>query len=359
MADPVIPTPATISAEWLTTQLRRGGYPSATVRGFTAERIGTGQIGLCLRLALDIEGAPGAPRTLVGKFPSEDPTSRQTGVALRNYLKEVSFYQTLQSRLTIPTPRCLFAEIVGEGPEFALLLEDLAPARQGDQLVGCTPEVARAAVRALAGLHAPSWNNPAFRGIDWIGEPDPNGREQTRALYQTLLPGFLDRYGARLAADEIDILSAVGASASGPLFAGLADPWSLVHVDYRLDNLLIDSTGSEPRVAVVDWQSITLGNPLADVAYFMGAGLLPEVRRPVEAALVQAYHQALLDQGIANYGWERCWTDYRRGAFAGFGVTVIASMLVQQTARGDEMFITMARRHSRHALDLGAREFLT
>ena len=39
-------------------------------------------------------------------------------------------------------------------------------------------------------------------------------------------------------------------------------------------------------------------------------------------------------------------------------VTVIASMLVQQTERGDEMFTAMARRHSRHALDLGSAEFL-
>jgi hypothetical protein len=37
---------------------------------------------------------------------------------------------------------------------------------------------------------------------------------------------------------------------------------------------------------------------------------------------------------------------------------VIASMLVQQTERGDDMFTAMARRHARHALDLGAIEFL-
>jgi hypothetical protein len=39
-------------------------------------------------------------------------------------------------------------------------------------------------------------------------------------------------------------------------------------------------------------------------------------------------------------------------------VTVIASMIVQQTERGDEMFIAMATRHARHALDVGADEFL-
>ena len=33
---------------------------------------------------------------------------------------------------------------------------------------------------------------------------------------------------------------------------------------------------------------------------------------------------------------------------------VIAAMVVQQTARGDEMFAAMASRHARHALDLDA-----
>ena len=47
-----------------------------------------------------------------------------------------------------------------------------------------------------------------------------------------------------------------------------------------------------------------------------------------------------------------------QGSFSGFGVTVIAAMIVERTERGDQMFITMADRHSRHALDLGAHEFL-
>ncbi len=351
-----IPTPATVTAAWLTEQLQRAGYAGAQVAGFRASRIGTGQIGLCQRLELDIEGAPDAPRTLVGKFPSDDETSRATGVALRNYLKEVSFYREVKHRLDIRTPRCYFAEIRGEGPEFALLLEDLAPARQGDQLAGCDAQVARAAVLALVGLHAPSWCNDAYRGVPWIGEPDASGPEQTRALYQSLLPAFLDRYGAHLAPDEADIIAAVAESPACPLFSPLRAPWSLVHVDYRLDNLLIDPTGL--AVAVVDWQSITLGQPLSDVAYFLGAGMLPDPRREAEAAIVRAYHDALLARGVPSYDWATCWQDCRRGTFAGFGVTVIASMLVQQTARGDEMFTAMARRHSRHALDLGAMEFL-
>jgi len=109
---------------------------------------------------------------------------------------------------------------------------------------------------------------------------------------------------------------------------------------------------------VVDWQSLRLGKPMNDVAYFLGAGLLPEDRRSVEETIVREYHNKLLHKGVSDYGWDQCWLDYRRGTFSGFGVTVIASMIVQQTSRGDEMFIAMARRHARHALDLGADEFL-
>ncbi len=353
-----IPTPESITSDWLTDRLRAAGHTSALVRDFTTTRVGTGQIGKCVRFALELaSGDAATPRSLIGKFPSDDPTSRQTGVQLRNFIKEVSFYRELQSRLTISTPRCYYAAIEGEGPEFALLLEDLAPASQGDQLTGTTVEVARAAVLELVGLHAPSWCDASLRGIEWLGEPNEAAVEMIRGLYGATLPGFLERYGARLASDEAAIIARV-ADSTGPPFERLADPFALVHVDYRLDNLLIDTRTSPPRISVVDWQCVTVGSPLADVAYFLGAGLLPEDRRAAETEIVRAYHQAITAAGVERYPFERCWNDYRRGAFAGFVVTVIASMVVQRTERGDEMFTAMARRHSRHALDLGADELL-
>jgi hypothetical protein len=353
-----IPRPEDVTPELATRCLRDAGFASAEVRSLRGARIGTGQIGQCIRYELDLAAGSGdAPRTLVGKFPSDDPRSRQTGVLLGNFWKEVSFYRELQPRVRIRTPRCYYARIEGRGPEHALLLEDLAPAAQGDQLRGCTPAVARAAVRELVGLHAPTWCDASLRALEWLGAPDANTVQIGRALYQSQLPAFLARFRDRLAADEVAIIERVAGSA-GPPFEPLGDVFAAVHVDYRLDNLLIDEARTPPAIAVVDWQSVTLGSPLTDVAYFVGAGLLPGARRAVERELVDTYHRGLVDAGVAGYDRERCWNDYRRGVFAGFAVTVVAAPLVQQTERGDEMFTAMARRHARHALDLGSAEFL-
>ncbi|MFN3238453.1 MAG: phosphotransferase [Pseudomonadales bacterium] len=352
-----IPTPESVTPEWLTEQLNNNGI-DCVVKDFTQKRIGTGQIGMCFRYDLDFASNPGdAPASLVGKFPSDDPASRATGVQLKNFIKEVKFYQELQSSLSINTAKCYYAEIIDEGPEFMLLLEDLAPGEQGDQLKGCDAATAKSAILQLVGLHGPSWNKQELVDIDWLGKPDPEAATMVSGLYQMVLPGFLERYGDALDKDQQDIISAFGSSEKIKQ-TELSNPFSLVHIDYRLDNLLLKQTPDGIQATAVDWQSITLGNPMTDVAYFIGAGILADERRAEEENLVKAYHTALTDSGISGYDFADCWQDYRRATFAGFSVTVVASMLVQQTERGDQMFTAMADRHSRHALDLGAADFL-
>lgn len=356
-----IPDEQSIDAEWFNRCFQACSI-DAKVKSFAAERVGTGQIGKCIRYTFEYASAASAdaPKSLVGKFPSDDISSRITGVALQNFLKEVRFYQQLQSRLSIRTPRCYFAEIEGEGPEFFLLLEDLAPAQQGDQLRGCDARTAAAALDQLVGLHAPSWCDQTLSELAWLYDRDSRPANATLELYRAQLPGFVDRYGPELAADECQIIQQLAENDASPLVAdGLPEVFSLIHVDYRLDNLLFDSGGGRIDVAAVDWQSITLGSPLADVAYFIGAGLTTADRTPVEEQLVRGYFDALGAAGVAHFDWSECWQAYRYGAFSGFAVTVIASMIVERTERGDRMFTTMAQRHARHALDLRADEFLT
>jgi aminoglycoside phosphotransferase (APT) family kinase protein len=51
---------------------------------------------------------------------------------------------------------------------------------------------------------------------------------------------------------------------------------SLVHGDYRLDNLILHP--SEPRVlAVLDWELSTIGHPIGDFTYHLMAWQMPEI----------------------------------------------------------------------------------
>ncbi len=46
-----------------------------------------------------------------------------------------------------------------------------------------------------------------------------------------------------------------------------SDPTSIVHGDYRLDNLMFTPEGTPKIVGVIDWELSTLGHPLSDLAY--------------------------------------------------------------------------------------------
>ena len=357
---PIADAPELLTAAWLTGALRAGGHlaPERSVAAVELTPVGTGQMCDSVRLALTFDGDTDLAPTIVAKLPAASEASRATALALRSYENEVRFYQQLASDLPMRTPTVFHADIDPATASFVLLLEDLAPARQGDQLLGCTPETAKVAVDELVRLHAPRWDDPTLADLEWLHR-DPATNQQFLLM---LLPGLWDGFRQRYAADLGPEVHQAGDALFAHLEAYLtadSQPWSIVHGDYRLDNLLFDPSPGGTPIAVVDWQTCVHGPALNDVAYFVGAGLAPADRRLVEEDLVRSYHQGLLAAGVEGYDWDRCWRDHRRGSWAGMVMTVAASMLVERTARGDQMFLTMATRHATHELDLDAPEVLT
>jgi len=345
--DRVFKRPEEITAEFLASVLGRA------VDGFTTQPVGTGQMGDSVRYTLSPQGD--SPSSVVVKFAAADDTSRATGHALRSYEIEVRFYRELAGTVGIRTPVCHYAAVEPDTGWFTLVLEDLAPAEQGDQMAGCSIDQAALALDELTRLHAPRWNDAALMELEWFHRADAGAG--TAMIVQALYDGFVERYADRLDPDHLELSRRLIESLPH-LMAQRTGPICITHGDYRLDNMLFGTAAGGPPLAVVDWQTCTTGPPLTDASYFVGAGLQVEDRRAHEEALIREYHRGLLAAGVEGFDWETCWTDYRRFSFGGLVMAIAASMLVERTDRGDEMFMTMASRHSTQALDLGADEFL-
>ena len=121
---------------------------------------------------------------------------------------------------------------------------------------------------------------------------------------------------------------------------------------------MFGSRNGDVSVSAVDWQTLEVGNPGRDLAYFLGNSLLPAQRRAYEQALVRAYHEALLSYDVQDYSFEACMKDYRFGQFQGPLITVLAAHGLAHTDRGDDMFIAMCSRACEAIRDLGSLELL-
>ncbi|GLE52610.1 ecdysteroid 22-kinase family protein [Mycobacterium montefiorense] len=337
--------PSDLTASWLTTAIGAG-----EVADFETERIGTGQMSECYRVRLRYTDGAAGPESVVLKVAASDPVSRQTGLALGLYEREVRFYRDIAPRLGGPIAPCYHAEINTSTGVFDLLLGHAGPATVGDEIAGATIEQATIGVVELGRLHGPLLGDTSLAEAPWLNRDAPLNQSMIGPLYA----GFLDRYGDQIApAHRMVCERLVGAFDAYLAAEAERDAvQGLVHGDYRLDNLLFGVDGADRALTVVDWQTVSWGPALTDLAYFLGCALPTEDRREHYDRLLRAYHEALGPQ--ASITLADVAEGVRRQGFFGVMMAIVSSILVERTERGDRMFMTMLQRHCDHVLDTDA-----
>lgn len=348
-------SPEQVTAPWLAAVLRAGGH-RAEIDSVAVSAIGTGQTGATYRVAVRYRTADaGLPESFVVKLPAQDDAVRDR-VAL-SYRSEHAFYTEVADTVAVPLPRCYHCAIADDGAQFVLLLADMAPAIQGDQILGCTVAEARLAATALAGLHGPRWCDPAW--LDFAGtvmpRPDEAGARGLGDITKMAAQITIEKLGPRMSeADRETVVESAELIADWLLHS--PDRFSLLHGDYRIDNLLFDP--DRTRVTAVDWQTLAVGLPARDLAYFIATSLHPAERAAHERDLVGAYHQALVDHGVTGYDAETCWQDYRLGMLQVPLISTLGFAFSTETDRGADMMLAMLQRGSQAIRDLGTFDMI-
>jgi len=308
-----------------------------TIAGIDSVGAGVGLLGELHRVTL-AEGSD--PASLIVKLGAE--ANADIAVHFGYYEREWGAYRDLLVDGRVAAPTCHLNALVDDRP--CLVLEDLARHRSGDQVQGITEAEATAAVDLAADLHAGFWDDGRLEAFTWMPGPE----DPRVAGYGNLLEMMWDQFRAGAGSGAgADVLGA--ARAAMDRFDDVIEefsraPVTVVHGDFRLDNLLFDGDG--PAVAV-DWQLTARGRGPYDLAFLLAGSAETEFRRRHERGLLERYHERLRHHGVDDYSFDACWQDYRRGHIQNLPNPVTAAVVVDP---GNDRGREMLRRNAERAL---------
>ena len=346
-----------ITPSWLTETLVAAGL-NATVLDVEVEPIIAGYYGSSSRLKPRYAQADDSlPRSLFLKMATEHQVARETAAQGGMYGYELGFYRQLAGWVNISTPRCYAAEIADDGATFVLLLEDAAPLKQPDQLLGLDPAKAGLAMQELAGLHASTWQGHGMENCDWANISAAMAEGLAAGMVQ-LQPLFLENFGADLSSADIEVLSRLTEKAHAYWrYTVECSNQASVHGDFRADNMLFGERDGKPAMVAIDWIG-AVSSSGRDLGHFLGTSMMSEVRKAHEQALLSRYHETLCAHGVSDFSREQCIDDYRINLLYPVFVVVTATASVNVDTRGRELFLSMFKRSCEAIRDMNALELI-
>jgi hypothetical protein len=334
-----------VTAEWLSAAT---GWTIDDVR-LEPIGVGVGFLGQLGRAHLTSPD-PAVPASVVVKLPTTDPGALAIGQLMRAWEREHHFYDEAAPHLTIRVPR---AHVNVADPP-CLVLEDLAPALPGDHVAGATPEQAVRAIDALAAHHAAWFEHPALDTFTWMPGLDAPSLAAFRPTFELGWPAFRERYAGSLPARCLRWCEQFVGGLDAWLEGHLADPVTMIHGDFRLDNVFFCDDGS---IAVIDWQLAMRAPGQTDVVYFCANNLTVDARRHHERDLIARYVDALHAAGVPADAvtFDGVWRGYLEGLVfyaSSFGASLLT--IDPANERGAALFDHLVRRTFAAVDDLDA-----
>ena len=258
-------------------------------------------VGTTTRVRLKVEhNAPEIfPREWFVKLPSLAWQARLITALPRLLHTEVRFYNEVAKSVSVNLPHFLAAQSkLGKGA--TLVLKDLTEMgfKLGNPSDALTFSQAKLVVEQLAGLHAHFWNKENIdQDYSWLAGPIRRLEDFLgSAMAVPLMKRGLYKAG-NLVSLKLHVKAIHYAYHRRQAMCFLANaPQTLIHHDCHPGNLF----WNQSQLGLLDWQLVSFGEGISDIAYFLATSLNPETRRLHEAELVTLYAQCLINQGIVN-----------------------------------------------------------
>ena len=250
----ILKTLMTMTPAWLEEALTEAGHSPPSVKSVQVRPMdgfvgAMGEVGI---VSVAYAGSTDLPVEFVAKCPLDDDIARMYASVMLSYQREAGFYADLASpvadRSGMTLPRCFVNRFDPETHGATLLIERVHPAQKGDILEGTTFERMQTLVGDLARLHGAFWMDESLTSygwlIDWMSPSLRIGIPFTLDSWANIrehLPQYHPDDIAEMVSDVWlpDI--------EGWLQRFDQRPWTLIHQDYELDNMLFRSDGAGDR----------------------------------------------------------------------------------------------------------------
>lgn len=305
----------------------------------TLSALGEG-VGLMSALSrAELRLASGKLRQLVIKCAARTE-NKEISKGLNFYRNEVNFYQHLAQESPIQSPPCLYAALEPDTQEFLLVLEDMGQQWAGDQTKSCTKEEMMLAFKRAAEFHAHFWQRTG--DYPWLAQQNhpPTTVFRRDAIFKPGVEPTIKMFADYFNPSSEQLVRGIAEGYEDLFVRAMSAPPTIVHGDYRTDNMLIPYAQGKPEIVAVDWQNTSVGSGAHDIAYFSAQSCGNDLRGEVEQEALHYYYDTLRAGGVQGYSFEDLITDYRYNLM----VTMITPIAVCGTLdQGNERGMTLGR----------------
>ena len=279
----ILKTLLTMTPAWLEEALTEAGHSPPPVKSVQVRPMdgfvgAMGEVGI---VSVTYAGSTDLPVEFVAKCPLDDDIARMYASVMLSYQREAGFYTDLASpvadRSGMTLPRCFVNRFDPETHGATLLIERVHPAQKGDILEGTTFERMQTLVGDLARLHGAFWMDESLTSYDWL-------IDWMSPSLRIGIPFTLDSWAnirEHLPQYHPDDIAEMVSDVWLPHIEGWLQrfdqrPWTLIHQDYELDNMLFRSDGP----VIVDWQTVMRSFPGLDLGWLLMASHNDETPGP-------------------------------------------------------------------------------